>query len=151
MKHGHCFPTFIIVSMVTAKEIGIAIVAIIVIYVGCCIIAFTVKVWVAITNAVKEFLSWLRSWFFTSSEDEEHNQAIYEILNQPSPFINHNNHNNHNSNNHDDRKFKHSTRASAEAEVRRMTMSGDYDECERLNVYRNDEFGGWYVGRGWRR
>ena len=51
-------------------------------------------------------------------------------------------------NNHDQQKFKHSTRASAEAEIRRMKESGR-DECERLNVYYNDEYEGWFVGRGW--
>jgi len=125
MKHGqHCFPTFIIVSMVTAKEIGIAMAAIIAIYVGYCIIAFTVKV--------------LRSCFFSSSEHGE---------TQPlSPQTRYSNPNN----NHDDRKFKHSTRASAEAEVGRM-KSGRYDESERLKVYYNRELEGWFVGRGWRR
>ena len=51
-------------------------------------------------------------------------------------------------NNHDQQKFKHSTRASAEAEIRRMKESGCYDECERLNTYYNDEYEGWFVGRG---
>jgi len=53
--------------------------------------------------------------------------------------------------NHDHLKFKHSTRANAEEEVGRMKKSGRYDECERLNVYYNDEYESWFVGRGWRR
>ena len=51
-------------------------------------------------------------------------------------------------NNHDQHKVKHSTRASAEVEIRRMKESGR-DECERLNVYYNDEYEGWFIGRGW--
>jgi hypothetical protein len=54
-----------------------------------------------------------------------------------------------NSNNHDHLKYKHGTRQGAQAEVDRMRGLG-YEDSERLNVYYNDELGGWFVGRGWR-
>ncbi len=49
-------------------------------------------------------------------------------------------------NNHDDQKFKHSNRYSAEAEVRRMKRRR-YPGSERLQVYYNRELKGWFVGR----
>ena len=87
------------------------------------IIAFTVKV--------------LRSCF-TSFEHEE-----TQPLSPQTRYTNQ-------SNNHDNIKFKHSTQASAEAEVRRM-QGARYDGSERLNVYYNRDLGGWFVGRGWKR
>ena len=54
-----------------------------------------------------------------------------------------------NSNNHDHLKVKHGTQRDAQAEVDRMRRRG-YEDSERLNVYYNDELGGWFVGRGWK-
>ena len=49
-------------------------------------------------------------------------------------------------NNHDHRKRPHSTREAAEREVQRMQLLG-VEECERLNVYKNEQLGCWFVGR----
>ena len=117
------FPTCIIGSMITAKETGIAIVAIVAIFIGYCIIAFTVKV--------------LRSCF--PSFEHEETQPLRPQTRYSNP-----------NNNHDHLKFKHSTRASAEAEVGRM-KEARYDECGHLKVYYNRDLEGWFVGRGWRR
>ena len=140
-------------------------------YIGYCIIAFTVKVILSIVHGIIAFpakvlrsienVIWyivdgiiafpgkvLRSCFGPSPEQEE----LEALLNQIMCYGTTNNHSTsykNRSNNHDHLKVKHSTQASAEAEVRRMTKSGRYEECERLNVYYNDEYEGWFVGRGW--
>ena len=49
-------------------------------------------------------------------------------------------------NNHDHLKKRHLTRESAEQEKRRMQSLG-LSGSERLNVYKNEELGGWFVGR----
>jgi hypothetical protein len=46
-------------------------------------------------------------------------------------------------NNHDEEKYKHSSRESAEAEARRMQQG----ESRKVNAYYNHELRGWYVGR----
>jgi len=147
MKHGqHSFPTFIIVSM-AVHGIGIAIVAIIA-------IAYIVKALRSRPDSSEDEETQPSSSqmpYSCNNRKNNHNHLKFKHHVETQPLSPQARCSNHNSNNHDDRKKMHSTRASAEAEVRRMTMSGDYDECERLNVYHNDEFGGWFVGRGWRR
>jgi ribosomal protein L37E len=51
-------------------------------------------------------------------------------------------------NNHDHLKYKHASRASAEAEVRRMQSSRGYPGSERLRAYYNPEHTGYFVGNG---
>jgi hypothetical protein len=46
-------------------------------------------------------------------------------------------------NNHDDQKYQHPSRESAEREARRMQQG----ESRKVNAYYNHELGGWYVGR----
>lgn len=54
-------------------------------------------------------------------------------------------------NNHDDQKYKHTTRESAEREKDRMQRQG-VPGSQRLNVYYNQELDGWFVGRSsWKR
>jgi hypothetical protein len=55
-------------------------------------------------------------------------------------------HDSSNRNNHDLLKYKHDTRESAEAEIRRMQQSNNYKDSELLNSYYNSELGGWFVG-----
>ena len=50
------------------------------------------------------------------------------------------------NNNHDQQKYKHATRESAEAEIQRMQRMG-VKGSERLKAYYNSELDGWYVGR----
>jgi hypothetical protein len=51
-------------------------------------------------------------------------------------------------NNHDHLKYKHTTLASAEREVRRMQNAG-YEGSHRLNAYCNEQLDGYFVGKGW--
>ena len=53
-------------------------------------------------------------------------------------------------NNHDDRKHKHASAESAEAEVKRMQRN-DYEDSDRLTVYYNQQLNGFFVGKRQRR
>ena len=50
-------------------------------------------------------------------------------------------------NNHDDKKFRHKSRDSAQREIQRMQASGRYEGTNRLVAYYNPALGAWFVGR----
>ena len=50
-------------------------------------------------------------------------------------------------NNHDDKKFRHKSRDSAQREIQRMQASGHYEGTDRLVAYYNPGLGAWFVGR----